>query len=1095
MKNIKFISIIALVLLIAGCSMDGFAPDQYKAGKSKVTISIGGNARTILPVLDYDDFKNYTIEAEKGGVKVGPFNMNYETYALFLDPGTWTVTVKAFFDGVVDNAGKPIAVAKGSINITVADEDISGTVIINVPEAGGLGTFNYSILSGSAGVSVKLFAFNAATKEFAATPIYNYAVNKAAVELASGIYLLSVEANGKTEIDVVHIYNGQTSYASFDFDAEVLGSYSGNDMNNYTPLYSVKQYQIVNVDDRENVLMVSNVTAYAAAVYGINDYFDADVTINFSAEVKRIGAAGALIWRINGDGYPQLSSVNNAPEGVWQTMTGTFTGTNSGYIIYLDTYGDDNSEKTTYYIANFEVTITVDETSTSPAYYDGDWGNVKYNLPLNSYYNGSFYVLDDDGNPLDYLHSPLTKAGSPVLISRFRGLNVTGRANTWDGLDINVTGEISSLSANPGESSWGYGIDTSTNNYKVTVSGNALGVVPAGAQMQMQAMTPSPSSYGSTISGAINATDKTFTFTWNINDTFTYERLRIQTNEAAKAMSFRVNQIIVEDLGPRAVGPTSLAITVDGAAQDVTLTATGGSAQILQDSNGYTFTQTADWDGAWVKFTINLNDKNLADFEKVTYTVVGSGTDFEYKNTGVLAAVTLPASLPTNAQASNYCVTDAPNYSTGTYNATRIIDSVKAKAVTGNVIEASIFIRAPNTAIYTVSNINFVLGELCIVCGKFPCECFQAVTGVPVMQTLGFVDVPIYLPAQALPTNADNRNIVWSVVSGGATLAGNVLTPTGAGSVVLKATVTNGLTASTDYVKDDITITISAVPAPAGELNITNFAERAFGYNSSIVGGNTWKINGSYQRAGFAIGGSVASTTHESVTITYAADYQVRFGFWTAASGSPIGEESGWTYLPANETTRTINIPAGSTITHFGFDSATDNDTLLTIVRVSFKEGSAVVDITDGMTNVMRGAEGTPWYTDGSNGTSTATADGIVVTDITAGYCGLALQPGLGGGGTPTTWTVGQKIVVRGKVDSVSEGGTVDMVLQGSGGGYGIVATAAGKSAGDTFELVIEITSDNVEDIVADGNLTIRGSGDQLIGGGYTITGIWLKNP
>lgn len=161
-------------------------------------------------------------------------------------------------------------------------------------------------------------------------------------------------------------------------------------------------------------------------------------------------------------------------------------------------------------------------------------------------------------------------------------------------------------------------------------------------------------------------------------------------------------------------------------------------------------------------------------------------------------------------------------------------------------------------------------------------------------------------------------------------------------------------------------------------------------------------------------------------------------------------------------------------------------------------EPPVVPDVTEGMTSIMRGADGAPWYVSNSGSpTLTYTAGGIEVTGVTSDYFGVVIQPQAGGGDPPgyvppAVWTVGQKFVVRGKVDTLDAGKTsVDMVLQGTDGGYGVVATDAGKAAGDTFELVIEITAANVAAITADGNLNIRGSGNNLVGGTYTITGIW----
>ena len=154
-------------------------------------------------------------------------------------------------------------------------------------------------------------------------------------------------------------------------------------------------------------------------------------------------------------------------------------------------------------------------------------------------------------------------------------------------------------------------------------------------------------------------------------------------------------------------------------------------------------------------------------------------------------------------------------------------------------------------------------------------------------------------------------------------------------------------------------------------------------------------------------------------------------------------------------------------------------------------------DVTDGMTSILRGTAGLPHYVNASGDADcTATADGITVTVPENGYDGLTITPQAGGGSAPSVWTIGQKIVVRGRVDTLGTAEVaVDMVLQGTTGGYGTPVTDAGKNAGDTFELVIEITSENVTAITTDGNLTVRAGGDDLIGGQFTITGLWVKLP
>jgi uncharacterized repeat protein (TIGR02543 family) len=82
------------------------------------------------------------------------------------------------------------------------------------------------------------------------------------------------------------------------------------------------------------------------------------------------------------------------------------------------------------------------------------------------------------------------------------------------------------------------------------------------------------------------------------------------------------------------------------------------------------------------------------------------------------------------------------------------------------------------------------------------------ITGVPNAATAG---TPLTLTGTAAPADATNRTIVWSVHDAGgtgATIAGGILSASAAGAAVIRATIVNGLTASTDYTQD-FTITVS----------------------------------------------------------------------------------------------------------------------------------------------------------------------------------------------------------------------------------------------------------------------------------------------
>jgi len=75
-------------------------------------------------------------------------------------------------------------------------------------------------------------------------------------------------------------------------------------------------------------------------------------------------------------------------------------------------------------------------------------------------------------------------------------------------------------------------------------------------------------------------------------------------------------------------------------------------------------------------------------------------------------------------------------------------------------------------------------------------------------------ETPLALAATVAPNNATNQAITWSVHDAGttgATISGNTLNTTAAGTVTVRATITNGATASTNFTQDfTITVTVTA---------------------------------------------------------------------------------------------------------------------------------------------------------------------------------------------------------------------------------------------------------------------------------------------
>jgi len=146
----------------------------------------------------------------------------------------------------------------------------------------------------------------------------------------------------------------------------VKGSFGAYASNTYNSLSSSVSYQVVDLpsESKTNVLKVVNPSGdagWAAALYELSGKQGQNITVTFSAQVKRVGAAGALNWQINNDpGYPSVGTpINNAAAGTWHTMSGTWTGTPTDDYpkLYLSTH-ENNSGSTTYYVSNFTVTVT-----------------------------------------------------------------------------------------------------------------------------------------------------------------------------------------------------------------------------------------------------------------------------------------------------------------------------------------------------------------------------------------------------------------------------------------------------------------------------------------------------------------------------------------------------------------------------------------------------------------------------------------------------------------------------------------------------------------------------------------------------------------
>ena len=105
-----------------------------------------------------------------------------------------------------------------------------------------------------------------------------------------------------------------------------------------------------------------------------------------------------------------------------------------------------------------------------------------------------------------------------------------------------------------------------------------------------------------------------------------------------------------------------------------------------------------------------------------------------------------------------------------------------------------------------------------------------AVTDVTTVPSTATATMPLTLSGTVVPEDATNKNIVWSVHDTGdtgATINGNTLNTTAAGTVTVRATITNGATETTNYTQDfNITVSLANL---TGDVSISVVIDVVFG--------------------------------------------------------------------------------------------------------------------------------------------------------------------------------------------------------------------------------------------------------------------------
>jgi len=139
--------------------------------------------------------------------------------------------------------------------------------------------------------------------------------------------------------------------------------------NDFIDLSSSKDYSVVDLsgESRKGVIKVvkpNGGTEWSVVQYNLEQYRGREMTITFSADVKRVGGDGMLLWQINNKPTWDVvgSPIANAPANIWHSMNGSWTGTvngDDGNYLYL-TAANSNSPNTTYYVSNFSISIEIE---------------------------------------------------------------------------------------------------------------------------------------------------------------------------------------------------------------------------------------------------------------------------------------------------------------------------------------------------------------------------------------------------------------------------------------------------------------------------------------------------------------------------------------------------------------------------------------------------------------------------------------------------------------------------------------------------------------------------------------------------------------
>jgi hypothetical protein len=396
MKHINIIVLIALLTLIAGCSVFNEPLTPHNTDNlAQVRVNIGSSARTLLP--DFDGvFSKYILSAEPAGdneqnaPSLVERNVN-DNLTIGVPYGEWIITVTAY----VKLGGTDYAVVKGSGYADVWG-DTRVYITLNLPVSEGTGTFTYAVTypdSASAQVKLEPWPLEGGTALIDTSVTSGVTASQS---VASGIYFLTVKATGSertvTRNEIVHIYRGHITNANYVFTKLDFGD------------------GLLKIEGTVNVLLNGEQPDYAYVSISGSDYWEKQDLIYFtgtngdgtwSADLDNFYGADTLYFWVNALGFFRKEVLYSIPVPV-KDITGinlgtvsinTTTLTENNWLIAQIPAGEYQAEDW------YSVEVVADET-----YYfwlnnsnegDGDHKAFAYMEARSSDGNYSFYNIED----------------------------------------------------------------------------------------------------------------------------------------------------------------------------------------------------------------------------------------------------------------------------------------------------------------------------------------------------------------------------------------------------------------------------------------------------------------------------------------------------------------------------------------------------------------------------------------------------------------------------------------------------------------------------------------------------------------------------